>query len=393
MNLAECCKLTTDICGIPITRLQTEEMRQAFCDNWKLHDTQGYLTPASLASLFDRIGENDILCTQDAFQVRFIFLWVRDIALAFGPYRSEMLTEQECRVLLQRSGLSTIPTQDVRAYRSPMPIFNEWEALHYLRCLLKNLPDENSPRNIRRLEFGRHNVEESEEVLRPHAEIVRQRYAIEQQFMDSIRRGNRNQAIELWHELHRHVDFMKQQIGQTIEAARIGASITRTLMRVAAIEAGLPAVLIDRISSASIDIMYASQTVDEINAEHERLIREYCDTIHRLQSKKYSVLVQSTLYYIEHDYRQNITVNQIAAELDTTAAYLIGLFHKETGMTPNAYLIKTRMHRAEYLLATTSLPVQEISAAVGIMDANYFAKLFKRTYGETPSKYRMTHKL
>lgn len=393
MELKEGCKLISDICSVPFAFLQTEEELQAFCQSWQLHETQGYLIPSALIALFERIGEKDIFCVQDAFQVRFIFLWIQNQRIAFGPYRCEMMTDSECRLLLQRSGLTGIPTQDVRAYRSPMALISELQAQHYLRCLLNNLPDANNSRNIHHLELGQYGTSESEEILRPHAEIVRQRYAIEQQFMESIKRGDRNQAIEHWHQLHRHADFMKQQIGQTMDTARVGASITRTIMRVAAFEAGLPAVLIDRIASASFDILYSSKTVDEINVEHERLIREYCDAIHQLRNNKHSVLVQSVLYYIEHDYAQDLTVNHMAAELETTPAYLIGRFHKETGMTPNAYLIKIRMDHAEYLLVTTSLPIQEISASVGILDANYFAKLFRRTYGETPSNYRKVHKL
>lgn len=62
-------------------------------------------------------------------------------------------------------------------------------------------------------------------------------------------------------------------------------------------------------------------------------------------------------------------------------------------MTPLNYLRKVRMENASSLLLSTEYSIQEISVMVGIMDANYFVKLFKKEYGETPSEFRKYHKL
>jgi AraC-like DNA-binding protein len=40
------------------------------------------------------------------------------------------------------------------------------------------------------------------------------------------------------------------------------------------------------------------------------------------------------------------------------------------------------------LLRTTTLPLSEIAAKVGIMDQSYFARKFKQYYSITPSEYR-----
>lgn len=39
-------------------------------------------------------------------------------------------------------------------------------------------------------------------------------------------------------------------------------------------------------------------------------------------------------------------------------------------------------------LARTNTPVQEVAAAVGILDANYFVKRFKAAFGYTPTEFR-----
>ena len=68
--------------------------------------------------------------------------------------------------------------------------------------------------------------------------------------------------------------------------------------------------------------------------------------------------------------------------------YLIKRCKQETGITPNAYIRKVRMEAAAQLLRESPRSVQEISAEVGILDANYFVKLFKQEFGQTPSAYR-----
>ena len=47
------------------------------------------------------------------------------------------------------------------------------------------------------------------------------------------------------------------------------------------------------------------------------------------------------------------------------------------------------MEKAKQLLADVVNNVKNISASVGYRDSNYFAKVFKRVVGTTPTEYRM----
>jgi YesN/AraC family two-component response regulator len=49
------------------------------------------------------------------------------------------------------------------------------------------------------------------------------------------------------------------------------------------------------------------------------------------------------------------------------------------------------MRIAAELLRKGQMAVGDISAAVGINDPNYFVKLFKKEFGETPSAFRKRH--
>ena len=231
---------------------------------------------------------------------------------------------------------------------------------------------------------------EPQNIYRPYARLVEERYAAEQRLMENISRGNRFAAIANWRDLHNYVAYTRNpnNIGYTIQNARISAAITRTVIRIAAMKAGIPAVLNDKISGESAAIIRNASTIEEINKEHERLIGEYCQIIYDHRTKGCSGLILSAVYHLERHYSQHITIAGLARELDVSPNYLTSRFRAETGLTPTAYLAKTRMKQAAWRLANTRLSIHQVSEQVGILDSNYFVKLFKKAYGETPSRYR-----
>ena len=79
---------------------------------------------------------------------------------------------------------------------------------------------------------------------------------------------------------------------------------------------------------------------------------------------------------------------QLANELQVSESYMIKQFRGETGQTPAACLRDIRLKHAASMLLTTTDSIQQISAAVGITDTNYFTKLFRKKYGLTPREYR-----
>ena len=52
------------------------------------------------------------------------------------------------------------------------------------------------------------------------------------------------------------------------------------------------------------------------------------------------------------------------------------------------YINTQRVKRAAQQLTTTDRSISEVAEEMGILDVNYFAKIFKRTFGMTPTRYR-----
>ena len=64
------------------------------------------------------------------------------------------------------------------------------------------------------------------------------------------------------------------------------------------------------------------------------------------------------------------------------------LFKKYTGLSPRGYINNTRMAYAEYLVINTNMTVLKISNEVGYSEVSGFNRIFKATFGLSPSEYR-----
>ncbi len=63
-------------------------------------------------------------------------------------------------------------------------------------------------------------------------------------------------------------------------------------------------------------------------------------------------------------------------------------FKAATGASPHAWLLAQRLDRAEQLLETTGLPIEEIARRVGYSTATVFREQFVLRRGVAPREYR-----
>ncbi len=89
--------------------------------------------------------------------------------------------------------------------------------------------------------------------------------------------------------------------------------------------------------------------------------------------------------------RLNVTVADLSRMAGCSAEHLSRTFRRCLDTTPSQYLNDRRLRFAARLLERSSERVSDISFRVGIDDPAYFCRLFKKTYGESPSGYRERH--
>jgi transcriptional regulator GlxA family with amidase domain len=98
----------------------------------------------------------------------------------------------------------------------------------------------------------------------------------------------------------------------------------------------------------------------------------------------------STLDWLRAHLTEPITLADIAEHASLSTRSLNRRFRSQTGTTPIQWLIRQRLHRAQELLETTGLAVEQVAAASGFGTAIAMRQHFNRTLGTSPQLYRRT---
>jgi two-component system, response regulator YesN len=124
----------------------------------------------------------------------------------------------------------------------------------------------------------------------------------------------------------------------------------------------------------------------------ERFTRIYgqLDRLCRAQrlSSQYSENTKRSIKYIELNYREKISLGDIANAVGVNSSYLSRLFKSDTGINIIDCLNKIRIEKSVQLINEGKCPLKDIAEEVGIQNYNYFFKLFKKYCGVTPGEYR-----
>lgn len=102
-----------------------------------------------------------------------------------------------------------------------------------------------------------------------------------------------------------------------------------------------------------------------------------------------SAVAENIRQYISMHYKEDISLQSVAEEMNYSDAYFCKIFKQCFDKSFIVYLTEFRMEQAKQLLADVRINVKDISTNVGYRDSNYFAKVFKRAVGSTPTEYRM----
>lgn len=93
--------------------------------------------------------------------------------------------------------------------------------------------------------------------------------------------------------------------------------------------------------------------------------------------------------YIDENYQEDISLQTAASAMNYSDAYFCKIFKQCFDKSFIVYLSEYRVKKAKQLLSDVKNNVKDISQRVGYRDSNYFAKVFKRVAGMTPTEYRV----
>lgn len=120
-----------------------------------------------------------------------------------------------------------------------------------------------------------------------------------------------------------------------------------------------------------------------------KFFSEQCEMVmHTTGNSTRDSILDDILYYIDHNYHNNIKLESIAPLFGYNSAYLGKIFNRTVGESFNSYVDHVRIDHSKELLLQNKLKVYEISELIGYKNVDYFHKKFKKYVGMSPAEFR-----
>ncbi|MBN2435075.1 MAG: helix-turn-helix transcriptional regulator [Spirochaetes bacterium] len=108
-------------------------------------------------------------------------------------------------------------------------------------------------------------------------------------------------------------------------------------------------------------------------------------------SEFYQSGMDNAIEFMYHNYRENITVDDISSFCGFSSSYFSRLFKSHTGLSPMTYLKQIRLKKARKLLIGTDKTITEIAFLCGFNSSAYFTAAFSEEFKMSPTSLRRNH--
>lgn len=107
-----------------------------------------------------------------------------------------------------------------------------------------------------------------------------------------------------------------------------------------------------------------------------------------IQSQK-NEIIKDLIRYMYKNFSKDISLEEMAEQANMNPQYFSVFFKKNSGLKFKDCLTRIKLeHAMEKLKTKTNLKSREIGEYVGFNDPGYFAALFKKYYGMTPTEFK-----
>jgi AraC-like DNA-binding protein len=207
----------------------------------------------------------------------------------------------------------------------------------------------------------------------------------ERELLHAISRGDKAESQRLLNEILGHVFFSSGQDPAIIRARVLEIVV---LLSRAALEGGADIEQIFGLNFSYLSQVQKMRSVEDIAHWLSRIMVRFTELVFDLRDVKHADTLQKALRYINAHYTEEITLDDVASAVFLSPTYFSKLFNAEMKCRFTGYLNHVRIGKCKILLRKTEIPLVNIAGMVGYKDQSYFTKVFKRTVGVSPGRYR-----
>lgn len=132
---------------------------------------------------------------------------------------------------------------------------------------------------------------------------------------------------------------------------------------------------------------------EQLNKVLERIKKDFSadtDRSFELDAKEEVsiTIIHQIVGEIQERYTENITLTDLAEKYGISISHLSSLIKNELKLPFSEYITARRIQKAKELLRDESLSIAQVAEQTGYNDYFYFTRVFKKSTGISPSKYR-----
>lgn len=225
-------------------------------------------------------------------------------------------------------------------------------------------------------------------------QAIDQRYQAENALLNAIGRGNQDEAMDALIRYGKIMHSPSQNIFREAETSlsdfKNKVRTMNTLFRKTIEDHMVHPIHIHEYSSRfgmEIERAADEQTLVALILD---MVKTYCSLVKNYSLSQYSKTIRDAVLYIHLHLYAPLSTADIAKAQNISPNYLSNQFKTEVGLTITDYIQKNRIQMAIKLLETTDVSIQDLAFRVGIEDASYFSKQFKKQVGLSPLQYQKT---
>jgi AraC-like DNA-binding protein len=209
-------------------------------------------------------------------------------------------------------------------------------------------------------------------------------YAAEEQLCASIRTGDRELALKSAKDMDRNL-FEEYQ---PLLYLRIRLQEVLLRMGRSAIESGVdPKEIFASLQNYLVEVG-TQYDYERLQGLLGRAAVEFAEKVWEVCWRQGTDVVQRARRFMEKQLKEDLTLEDIAKQVGTSASYLSRRFKLETGKNITSYLNELRIEEAKRLLLDESLMITDIAFAVGYGSVQHFGRTFNSIVGCSPSSWR-----
>ena len=207
---------------------------------------------------------------------------------------------------------------------------------------------------------------------------------LESSFSNSILSGNFNEAKEIFKEIF---IWLNSIYGEDIDKIK-----TKIIELVFSIDRVIPYKLdtLTNLKQSFVLSILKTGNILELRQQFLQYISELAMEIQSQRKEHVDDIIAKVLEYINDNYKQDISLYDVAKSVNLSYHYLSKIFKDEIGKGFVDYLTELRIEKSMQLLANQRYSIKEICQQIGYNDPNYYCKTFKKVTGMTPTEFRVT---